>query len=109
MILFFLSTHVLSASALFSLFFVVDMMMVTPINDLHGWEPGSMVKGERLMRCKLASTHRLFDLYGWAQLSQTLLTVSLQILSSFIPAFIPLLCQEESEYTIYLCLIYYNA
>ncbi|XP_015245908.1 PREDICTED: beta-adducin isoform X2 [Cyprinodon variegatus] len=52
-----------------------NMMMVTPINDLHGWEPGSMVKGERLMRCKLASTHRLFDLYGWAQLSQTLLTL----------------------------------
>ncbi|XP_014858504.1 PREDICTED: beta-adducin isoform X2 [Poecilia mexicana] len=52
-----------------------NMMMVTPINDLHGWEPGSLVKGERLMRCKLASTHRLFDLYGWAQLSHTLLTL----------------------------------
>uniref|UniRef100_A0A3B3UBA2 Adducin 2 (beta) n=1 Tax=Poecilia latipinna TaxID=48699 RepID=A0A3B3UBA2_9TELE len=51
------------------------MMMVTPINDLHGWEPGSLVKGERLMRCKLASTHRLFDLYGWAQISHTLLTL----------------------------------
>uniref|UniRef100_A0AAQ5ZZX1 Class II aldolase/adducin N-terminal domain-containing protein n=1 Tax=Amphiprion ocellaris TaxID=80972 RepID=A0AAQ5ZZX1_AMPOC len=51
------------------------MMMVTPINDLHGWEPGSMVKGERLMRCKLASTHRLFDLYGWAQISRTCLTL----------------------------------
>ncbi|XP_047237442.1 beta-adducin isoform X3 [Girardinichthys multiradiatus] len=52
-----------------------NMMMVTSINDLHGWEPGSLVKGERLMRCKLASTHRLFDLYGWAQISQTLLTL----------------------------------
>uniref|UniRef100_A0A7N8WYL6 Adducin 2 (beta) n=1 Tax=Mastacembelus armatus TaxID=205130 RepID=A0A7N8WYL6_9TELE len=52
-----------------------NMMMVTPINDLHGWEPGSMVKGERLMRCKLASTHRLFDLYGWAQISHTCLTL----------------------------------
>uniref|UniRef100_A0AAQ5XB12 Class II aldolase/adducin N-terminal domain-containing protein n=1 Tax=Amphiprion ocellaris TaxID=80972 RepID=A0AAQ5XB12_AMPOC len=52
-----------------------NMMMVTPINDLHGWEPGSMVKGERLMRCKLASTHRLFDLYGWAQISRTCLTL----------------------------------
>uniref|UniRef100_A0A3Q0SAU4 Adducin 2 (beta) n=1 Tax=Amphilophus citrinellus TaxID=61819 RepID=A0A3Q0SAU4_AMPCI len=51
------------------------MMMVTPINDLHGWEPGSMVKGERLMRCKLASTHRLFDLFGWAQISRTCLTL----------------------------------
>ncbi|CAJ1068364.1 beta-adducin isoform X2 [Xyrichtys novacula] len=52
-----------------------NMMMVTPINDLHGWEPGSMVKGERLMRCKLASTHRLFDLFGWAQISHTCLTL----------------------------------
>nr|XP_020446003.1 beta-adducin isoform X2 [Monopterus albus] len=52
-----------------------NMMMVTPINDLHGWEPGSMVKGERLMRCKLAATHRLFDLFGWAQISHTCLTL----------------------------------
>uniref|UniRef100_A0A8C7DCC2 Adducin 2 (beta) n=1 Tax=Oncorhynchus kisutch TaxID=8019 RepID=A0A8C7DCC2_ONCKI len=52
-----------------------SMMMVTPINDLHGSEPGSMVKGERLMRCKLASVHRLLDLYGWAQLSHTCLTL----------------------------------
>ncbi|KAJ8285981.1 hypothetical protein GJAV_G00033140 [Gymnothorax javanicus] len=51
------------------------MTMVTPINDLHGWEPGSMVKGERLMRCKLASVYRLLDLYGWAQFSRTLLTL----------------------------------
>ncbi|KAG5840471.1 hypothetical protein ANANG_G00189170 [Anguilla anguilla] len=49
--------------------------MVTPINDLHGWEPGSMVKGERLMRCKLASAYRLLDLYGWAQINRTLLTL----------------------------------
>ncbi|CAN9513565.1 unnamed protein product [Ophioblennius macclurei] len=52
-----------------------NMMMVTPINDLHGWEPSSLAKGERLMRCKLASTHRLFDLYGWAQISHTCLTL----------------------------------
>ncbi|KAA8592947.1 hypothetical protein FQN60_018402 [Etheostoma spectabile] len=52
-----------------------NMMMVTPINDLQGWEPGSMVKGERLMRCKLASVHRLFDLYGWAQISRSCLTL----------------------------------
>ncbi|XP_067376313.1 beta-adducin isoform X4 [Channa argus] len=52
-----------------------NMMMVTPINDLQGWEPGSLVKGERLMRCKLASTHRLFDLYGWSQISRACLTL----------------------------------
>ncbi|XP_057182898.1 beta-adducin isoform X3 [Triplophysa rosa] len=49
--------------------------MVTPINDLHGWESSSMVKGERLMRCKLASVHRLLDLYGWAQIANTCLTI----------------------------------
>ncbi|KAL2092191.1 hypothetical protein ACEWY4_011989 [Coilia grayii] len=49
--------------------------MVTPINDMHGWEPGTMVKGERLMRCKLASVHRLLDLYGWAQINHTCLTI----------------------------------
>ncbi|XP_016318458.1 beta-adducin-like isoform X2 [Sinocyclocheilus anshuiensis] len=49
--------------------------MLTPINDLHGWDPGSMVKGERLMRCKLASVHRLLDLYGWTQLPNTCLTM----------------------------------
>ncbi|XP_076854060.1 beta-adducin isoform X2 [Brachyhypopomus gauderio] len=51
------------------------MTMVTPINDLHGWEPSSMLKGERLMRCKLASVHRLMDLYGWAQVPRTSLTL----------------------------------
>uniref|UniRef100_A0A671SHD5 Beta-adducin-like n=1 Tax=Sinocyclocheilus anshuiensis TaxID=1608454 RepID=A0A671SHD5_9TELE len=50
-------------------------IMLTPINDLHGWDPGSMVKGERLMRCKLASVHRLLDLYGWTQLPNTCLTM----------------------------------
>ncbi|XP_061622598.1 beta-adducin isoform X3 [Phyllopteryx taeniolatus] len=54
-----------------------NMMMVTPINDLQGCDPGSMVKGERLMRCKIASVHRLFDLYGWAQISHTCLTLRL--------------------------------
>lgn len=61
------------------------MMMVTPINDLQSWEPGSMVKGERLMRCKLASVHRLFDLYGWAQISRTCLTVSFTTFLRHIP------------------------
>ncbi|XP_063051012.1 beta-adducin isoform X2 [Engraulis encrasicolus] len=49
--------------------------MVTPINDMHGWEPSSLVKGERLMRCKLASVHRLLDLYGWAQINHACLTI----------------------------------
>ena len=75
------STLSLSLSGFLSVSHHTDMMMVTAINDLHGWEPGSMVKGERLMRCKLASTHRLFDLYGWAQISHTCLTVSVTFFS----------------------------
>ncbi|XP_062399103.1 beta-adducin isoform X4 [Sardina pilchardus] len=49
--------------------------MVTPINDMQGWEPGTLAKGERLMRCKLASVHRLLDLYGWAHLNRACLTI----------------------------------
>uniref|UniRef100_W5NDY9 Adducin 2 (beta) n=1 Tax=Lepisosteus oculatus TaxID=7918 RepID=W5NDY9_LEPOC len=52
-----------------------SLMMVTPINDLQATEPGTLVKGERLMRCKLASVYRLLDLHGWAQLSSTYLTL----------------------------------
>ncbi|XP_059910180.1 beta-adducin isoform X1 [Gadus macrocephalus] len=52
-----------------------NMMMVTPINDLQGSETSGLVKGERLMRCKLASVHRLYDLFGWASLNQSCLTL----------------------------------
>jgi len=50
--------------------------MVTPINDLYGVESITMVKGERLARCKLASTYRLVDLFSWAHLSNSYITVS---------------------------------
>ncbi|XP_062452684.1 beta-adducin isoform X2 [Rhea pennata] len=49
---------------------------VTPINDLHGaGEALPLAKGERLMRCKVGSLYRLLDLYGWAQLSDTYVTL----------------------------------
>uniref|UniRef100_A0A8D0GNI0 Adducin 2 n=1 Tax=Sphenodon punctatus TaxID=8508 RepID=A0A8D0GNI0_SPHPU len=53
----------------------LNLSMVTPINDLHGIESVSLVKGERLMRCKVSSIYRLLDLYGWAQLSNTYVTL----------------------------------
>uniref|UniRef100_A0A8C3F835 Adducin 2 n=1 Tax=Chrysemys picta bellii TaxID=8478 RepID=A0A8C3F835_CHRPI len=53
----------------------ISLSMVTPINDLHGTESLSLVKGERLMRCKVGSIYRLLDLYGWAQLSNTYVTM----------------------------------
>ncbi|XP_010210626.1 PREDICTED: beta-adducin, partial [Tinamus guttatus] len=34
-----------------------------------------LAKGERLMRCKVGSVYRLLDLYGWAQLSDTYVTL----------------------------------
>ncbi|XP_006880008.1 PREDICTED: gamma-adducin isoform X1 [Elephantulus edwardii] len=49
--------------------------MVTPINDLPGADASSYVKGEKLTRCKLASLYRLADLFGWAHLANTYITV----------------------------------
>uniref|UniRef100_UPI00398EFD12 beta-adducin-like n=1 Tax=Pristiophorus japonicus TaxID=55135 RepID=UPI00398EFD12 len=49
--------------------------MVAPINDLRAMESLAFVKGERLMRCKVASIHRLLDLFGWAQLANTYITL----------------------------------
>ncbi|CAH2274696.1 beta-adducin isoform X1 [Pelobates cultripes] len=53
----------------------VNSSMVIPINDMHCSEPIPLAKGERLMRCKLASVYRLLDLYGWAQLSGTFASI----------------------------------
>ncbi|XP_063304732.1 beta-adducin isoform X1 [Pelobates fuscus] len=53
----------------------VNSSMVIPINDMHCNEPIPLAKGERLMRCKLASVYRLLDLYGWAQLSGTFASI----------------------------------
>ncbi|XP_012586993.1 PREDICTED: beta-adducin isoform X2 [Condylura cristata] len=49
--------------------------MMTPINDLHTADSLNLAKGERLMRCKISSVYRLLDLYGWAQLSDTYVTL----------------------------------
>ncbi|KAF8571982.1 hypothetical protein P879_00318 [Paragonimus westermani] len=40
-------------------------MPVLPINDLKGAHPPNYQKGERLVRCKLASVYRLVDIFGW--------------------------------------------
>uniref|UniRef100_G1RZS3 Adducin 3 n=1 Tax=Nomascus leucogenys TaxID=61853 RepID=G1RZS3_NOMLE len=49
--------------------------MVTPINDLPGADTSSYMKGEKLTRCKLASLYRLVDLFGWAHLANTYISV----------------------------------
>lgn len=53
----------------------VGLGMVTPINDLYGVESTTMVKGEKLMRCKLASLYRLVDLFSWAHFANSYITV----------------------------------
>ncbi|XP_029459844.1 LOW QUALITY PROTEIN: beta-adducin [Rhinatrema bivittatum] len=53
----------------------ISLSMVTPINDMHSADSMTLVKGERLMRCKVTSIYRLLDLYGWAQLSNTCVTL----------------------------------
>ncbi|KAH9528991.1 adducin 1-like protein hts isoform X4 [Dermatophagoides farinae] len=37
-----------------------------PINDIRGVDGLKYAKGEKLLRCKLASVYRLVDLYGWS-------------------------------------------
>ncbi|XP_069473751.1 beta-adducin isoform X2 [Ambystoma mexicanum] len=53
----------------------VGLSAVTPINDFYCTDSFPMIKGERLMRCKLTGIYRLLDLYGWAQLSNTYVTL----------------------------------
>ncbi|KAG0728377.1 Protein hu-li tai shao [Chionoecetes opilio] len=40
---------------------------VIPINDIRGMESLNFVKGEKLLRCKLAALYRLIDMHGWTQ------------------------------------------
>ena len=49
--------------------------MVTPINDVYGLDPTTMVKGEKQTRCKLASLYRLVDLFSWAHFANSYITV----------------------------------
>ncbi|KAM9770264.1 adducin 3 (gamma) a isoform 2-T4 [Menidia menidia] len=52
----------------------LSLGMVTPINDLYGAESSTMVKGEKLTRCKLASLYRLVDLFSWAHFANSYIT-----------------------------------
>ncbi|XP_030274530.1 adducin 3 (gamma) a isoform X2 [Sparus aurata] len=52
----------------------LSLGMVTPINDMYGVESSTMVKGEKLTRCKLASLYRLVDLFSWAHFANSYIT-----------------------------------
>ncbi|XP_067858200.1 gamma-adducin-like isoform X1 [Heptranchias perlo] len=53
----------------------LSLGIATPINDLRGIESATFVKGEKLTRCKVASLYRMVDLFGWAHLTNTYITV----------------------------------
>lgn len=40
---------------------------VIPIDDIGNVEPANYAKGEKELRCKLASLYRLVDHFGWSQ------------------------------------------
>ncbi|XP_028313152.1 adducin 3 (gamma) a isoform X3 [Gouania willdenowi] len=52
----------------------LSLGMVTPINDMYGVDPSTMVKGEKQTRCKLASLYRLVDLFSWAHFANSYIT-----------------------------------
>ncbi|XP_058497099.1 adducin 3 (gamma) a isoform X3 [Solea solea] len=52
----------------------LSLGMVTPINDMYGVESTTLVKGEKLIRCKLASLYRLVDLFSWAHFASAYIT-----------------------------------
>uniref|UniRef100_A0A667Z010 Adducin 3 (gamma) a n=1 Tax=Myripristis murdjan TaxID=586833 RepID=A0A667Z010_9TELE len=49
----------------------LSLGMVNPINDMYGVESTTLVKGEKLIRCKLASLYRLVDLFSWAHFANS--------------------------------------
>ncbi|GAB1302533.1 Gamma-adducin [Apodemus speciosus] len=62
----------------------LSLGMVTPVNDLPGADTSSYVKGEKLARCKLASLYRLADLFGWAHLANTYISVKVNIIGEVV-------------------------
>ena len=52
--------------------------VVTPIADIRGSDTLNYSKQERLLRCKLASTYRLVDLFGWNTGIYSFITVSMK-------------------------------
>lgn len=50
-----------------------------PINDIRGIDGLKYAKGEKLLRCKLASVYRLVELHGWSMGIYNHITVSVRI------------------------------
>ena len=56
-----------------------------PINDIKGCDFPGYVKGERIIRCKLASLYRLVDIFGWSQAIYNHITVLFVIFRASLP------------------------
>lgn len=66
---------------------------VIPIDDIGNVEPSNYAKGEKELRCKLASLYRLVDHFGWSQAIFNHITVQKEdddLLSRFKSLFNPL-------------------
>jgi len=48
---------------------------IIPIDDIEGEEPSGYVKGEKSLRCSVASLYRLVDYFGWTQAIYNHITV----------------------------------
>ena len=56
--------------------YVVVTGPVIPISDIRGVNSSVYTKGERILRCKLASLYRLMDQRGWTDRIYNHITVS---------------------------------
>ena len=50
---------------------------IVPIADIRGGSTLHYSKGERMLRCKVASCYRLLDLFGWVNGMNNIITVSI--------------------------------
>jgi len=56
---------------------------VIPICNISNEEAATYDRGEKLIRCKLASSYRLIEMLGWARGTPGYITVSSKYFSSF--------------------------
>ncbi len=56
--------------------FIVASGSAIPVADIRGVDSMNYGKGEKILRCKLASCYRLVDLYGWSNGINNHITVS---------------------------------
>lgn len=56
---------------------------VIPVCDIRGVDSLNYSKGEKLFRCKVAAFHRLVDIFGWADASQSYITARMSSETDF--------------------------